>query len=624
MNAVDLYSDEELFQVPTGNVFVFDTESYPNFWCLCAQNIVTKKGVVFRQSPDEELNTTKLRWMLWRYCFVGFNSLNYDMPMIAAALTGIYKTDSLNELSFQLIGGMRPRDFEKEHKLKIPLTNHIDLIQVAPLKASLKLYGGRLHCPVMQDLPYDPYKPLTEEQAERTVEYCFNDLTNNALLLTELSPHIQLRQDLSKEYGRDLRSLSDAQVAEAIINTELYKASGMPPRRPEKPMRVCKYTVPGDLHFQTPILKDALAQIAECSFHIDGSGKAAMPASLSKLRLNIGRTVYKLGMGGLHSQEKEIAHVATDDVMLIDRDVASYYPRIILNQELYPQHLGRTFLNVFRSIVDRRLAAKAAGNKKISEGLKIAINGIFGKMGNIYSTVYSPDLLLQVTLSGQLYLLMLIEMIELAGIPVVSGNTDGIVIKCPKSRYEELLAIIKQWEQATRFETEETRYKGLYSRDVNNYIAVKQDGKCKTKGVYSEVGTAQNSVLSKNCEVLICSDAIQKLLTDNVPVEKTITECTDVKRFVAVRHVNGGAEKNGRYLGKAIRWYYAKGEVGCIEYRNNGNKVPKTEGAKPCMELPACLPSDLDLAWYIREANEMLFDLGYYKRPKTADLFFED
>ncbi len=47
-----------------------------------------------------------------------------------------------------------------------------------------------------------------------------------------------------------------------------------------------------------------------------------------------------------------------------------------------------------------------------------------------------------------------------------------------------------------------------------------------------------------------------------------------------------------------------------ITYVSNGNQVPKTEGAKLCMRLPAKLPADLNRQWYIDEAYRILADLG--------------
>lgn len=65
------------------------------------------------------------------------------------------------------------------------------------------------------------------------------------------------------------------------------------------------------------------------------------------------------------------------------------------------------------------------------------------------------------------------------------------------------------------------------------------------------------------------------------------------------------------YLGKAIRWYYAKNVVGEIVYAKSGNKVSRSDGAKPMMDLPEEFPTDVDYDWYEKEANKILAEIGY-------------
>jgi hypothetical protein len=244
---------------------------------------------------------------------------------------------------------------------------------------------------------------------------------------------------------------------------------------------------------------------------------------------------------------------------------------------------------------------------------KILLNGSFGKFGSKYSILYSPDLLIQTTITGQLALLMLIEAFELAGIPVVSANTDGVVMACPKTHIEKMDEIVADWELKTKFETEATYYKSLHSRDVNNYIAVKTNGEYKSKGIFAPPG------LMKNPTNAICSLAVSAFLVKGTSIEKTIRECKDIGSFVSVRQVKGGAIKGDVYLGKAIRWYYAVGETGTINYKINGNKVPRSDGAKPMMDLPDNFPTDIDYRWYIKEAQSMLEDTG-----STMDVLYPE
>ena len=265
--------------------------------------------------------------------------------------------------------------------------------------------------------------------------------------------------------------------------------------------------------------------------------------------------------------------------------------------------------------------------------LKIVINGLFGKLGDLYSSVVSPQLMLQVTITGQLLLLKLIEMFELSGIQVISANTDGVVSKYKKLEREKVREIISEWEKLFNLKTEETQYKFLACRDVNNYVAGKlkfdkelnkwldEIEECKTKGVYAKVGSALNSPLSKNPEYYICSDAMQKFVAFGTPIEQTIKQCKDIKQFLFVRNAKGGAQKDGFYLGKALRWYVPTNKTGPIKYVSNGNAVANSDGAKPLMDLPDELPGDLDFDFYINRAVEMLYDVGYYREAKTASLF---
>jgi hypothetical protein len=125
------------------------------------------------------------------------------------------------------------------------------------------------------------------------------------------------------------------------------------------------------------------------------------------------------------------------------------------------------------------------------------------------------------------------EWIEGCDIQVVSANTDGIVIKCQQGHYNLLGGVIKQWEMQTGFETEETRYKALYSRDVNSYIAIKPDDGVKLKGAYSEPEPVASSWPSPHNN--ICIDAVCDYLRYGVPIDLTIRTCRDITRMTTRR-----------------------------------------------------------------------------------------
>jgi len=314
--------------------------------------------------------------------------------------------------------------------------------------------------------------------------------------------------------------------------------------------------------------------------------------------------------------------------------------------------MDRAQLTARIAVVEAELAsAQSDANTQ-----KIQLNGTFGKLGSQYSIFYAPSELIQVTLTGQLALLMLIEAMELAGIPVVSANTDGVVMAVPDTPadYATYIRVISWWEQLTGFETEETEYSAVYSRDVNSYVAITTDGKLKTKGAYAPPEPGASGWPNPTTQV--CVDAVCAYLQHGTPIEHTILSCTDVRQFVTIRDVKGGGVWSNKQvevddwvllvdtgtaqnvwaaagdptktvkrksrpparmvwvddvkLGRMVRWYYATSGAGTIRYRTTGSTVPKSEGCKPLMELPDTLPADVNYLWYFTEARSLLVDAG--------------
>lgn len=613
----DVMSDEELVAAQrAGEPLIFDVESYPNYYLVSFTSYVTGKCVYFETTDAFDAGTlAKLRWVFTSFCVVGFNSMHYDVPMVEFAIAGM-NAAQLKELTNRMITfGERGGDILKGMRVKRLRPDHIDLIEVAPLTANLKIYGGRLHSERMQDLPFPVDTVLSLEQIAIVRMYNLRgDAPATALVYHELKEQLELRKKLSVEYGLDLRSKSDAQIAEAVIATEVSRLNGVKVERPEfVPGLRFYYQPPAFLRYSTPLLNQALAVVCGTQFETDAGGSVGLPDDLKKLRLTIGGSTYQMGLGGLHSSEQRVVYFSNATHTIYDRDVTSYYPSLILNSGMYPAHMGPNFLRVYRRIVDQRVVAKKNKDKVTADSLKITANGTFGKLGSPYSVLYSPHQLIQVTLTGQLSLLMLIERMELAGIPVVSANTDGIVMNCPNELKDTYLAIIAQWEQETNLATEETVYNLYAARDVNNYIAVKPGGKVKAKGAYSNPWADPELAIfrfHKNPANLICTEAVEAYVTRGTLPADTVNACDDVRKFVTVRTVKGGAVKAGEYLGKSIRWYYAQGETGEIVYASSGNMVARSTGARPLMDLPAQVPADVNRGWYVAEAHSMIADLG--------------
>lgn len=592
------------------DLITLDCEVYRNYWLASFKNINNGKMVNIEiKGADNRLSkhdTTKLNTIMHRKTTFGFNSNNFDLPIILYALSGATASE-LCDMSNHIIENNSPDwlTMQRYSLTKPSSYKHFDISQPAPsVMASLKLYGGRLNSHTLQDLPIAPNSTLTDAEMVDILTYCENDLNTNIELYRAIEKQIALRVKMSKMYGQDLLSKSDAQIAETVIKSELQKKGA---RKYLKAPQFAddatfRYNAPNYISFKTKQLQDALSFIKQHNFEIDGRGSIKLPKELKSLKIALGQSVYQLGVGGIHSTEKSQTVIPNDNQILADRDVASYYPNIILNLGLYPKHLGESFLTIYEQIVKDRLKAKATGDSVTSDSLKICINGSFGKLGSKYSALYSPDLMMTVTLTGQLALLMLIERLELAGVSVVSANTDGFVSLMDKELYSLYDDICAKWQAVTAFELEETRYKALYSRDVNNYLAVTFDDKAKGKGIFTV------NPLTKNPQAPICTYAVQQLLIHGAPLAKTILNHDNMNDFLRVRSVTGGAVWRGEYLGRVVRWVYTKdGDI--ITYKKNGNKVPLSDGAMPVMTL-SDMPDDIDYYRYINEAKTILDDLG--------------
>lgn len=660
--------------------YVVDIETYRNVFLIGIKRLFDGKIRIFEQSHREKIDYDLLRRILMSAVIVTFNGKTYDAAIIWQAIEGVrtggfceerpesteleqiyddeyvqeVRRDRTNaELKFSsdriIQGNLKWWDVERELGIEIPRNfNHIDLIEPQPNPfASLKILNGRMHGRHMQDLPYDPDDELADYQIDELRRYLHNDLAATELLWDTLREPIELREKMGEAIGMDLRSMSDTQMGLAIIKKRCEDALGHRLKRDggAPSAKAFFYKPPAYIRFESPLLRDRLERLCEHQFVVQSNGKVELPDFLTE-PFRLGASEYAMGIGGLHSTESNRAIQSDSRAVLVDADVASYYPAIILSLGLYPQRIGPVFLDVYRGIRDDRVAAKKAKNKVIDKGLKIALNGTFGSLGSPYKIVYAPDLMIAVTLTGQLALLMLIERAEAAGIPVVSANTDGVLFQCPRGLYAgverdrllpcRLAEITGEWERETQFDLEFNEYRAIYNQSVNSYFAIKANGGHKRKG---PLGNPWNrhpddfdpvrGQLMKNPQATICSNAALARIKHGTPISETIRDCRDIRQFVTVIKVTGGATWRGGYLGKVVRYYWATDGDDILRAKPNAQgthaKVPKTDGAAPIMtfepalgapeDAPWVLPADIDYARYEAEAETILRDLGFYGRP---------
>tara|TARA_R110002111_G_scaffold166661_2_gene232531 strand:- start:1495 stop:2187 length:693 start_codon:yes stop_codon:yes gene_type:complete len=143
--------------------------------------------------------------------------------------------------------------------------------------------------------------------------------------------------------------------------------------------------------------------------------------------------------------------------------------------------------------------------------------------------------------------MMLYEMIMEAipeAIPLLQ-NTDGIETIIPRSKVDLYNKTCKEWEEITNLNLEHDTYKKIILADVNNYIAVDNNGKSKCKGRFE----FNNLALHKNKSKLIIPKAIYAYFVDGILPEDTIKNNKNILDYC----IGGKSKGNWQQVARSIK-----------------------------------------------------------------------
>lgn len=466
---------------------------------------------------------------------------------------------------------------------------------------------------------------LPKEYKDSMEIYNLNDVLICGEMVRLNQEEVRLRYSISKEYDVNVYSASRSTIADKVI-TKLYsKFTGLHPSRflETKTIRrkiVVAEIISDKVNFITPELNKLLDEVK-------GLILKGEKGEFEREVLFKGMS-YTMATGGLHSNE--IPGIFTKkNGKIIDRDVASYYPNMIRSLKVCQKHLiPKAWFKIADTIVDERIEHKhLSKDKSLSQEdrdkhgiaaacLKIVANaGIFGKMGSEKSFLCDKKAMYQVTINGQLFLLMLIERLELAGIKVISANTDGIVTVVPDGLEEKANEICHKWEKHLGLELEFTEYE-LYVREgVNSYITRKTSGDIKLKG--SRMNHKMFSEdLTKGYNAPIVSYAVNQYFLNDVPIMETLRASKSILDFCKTQniarkykleytHIVDGKltveeiQRNTRYFISTDGGSLMKVEV--IGYKANGEVDAKKSSLSAGQRVTVCnLIDDRDISeWNI-------------------------
>lgn len=536
-------------------VYVYDVEVFPNVFHCTVKNTETGELHKFeiscrRNQLDElveffhtvntkytfgDLYTTDIK-LDTNILFCGYNNLHYDNAIIN------YIIDCYNIMKYKgyrdicrsvfnlskVITTSSEDDNSAWRKWKYMICfDSFDILTMLysnKLRVGLKEIQVTMQYKNVQEFVADWQADLPENQIDSMIDYNINDVNSTEELLNRCKKDIDLRIAIEDEYGVRVLSKDGVNIGMKILTQKYLEKTGQTwwdIKDLRSPMSVIPLNnvilpfIKYDSPILTRVLNDMKSQIVSPSRK--GYENKFVFEGLQ----------YSVGVGGIHSVNKPEIIIPKEDEMLIDIDVASLYPSMLIEYEFYPKHLGPEFLEVYKQIKDERIEAKHNGNKVKNETLKLALNGLSGNLQNEHNFCYSPFAVMQIRINGQLLLLMLAEKLTQLGCRIVQANTDGLFVLLKKDVYSKVNNVCREWEQLTRLTLEEERFKAMYQYAINDYFAITEDDKVKEKGMF--ITTVK---LGKGLTPKIIPKAVINFFKNGVSVEETIKGCQDIRDFL--------------------------------------------------------------------------------------------
>lgn len=595
-------------------IYMMDSEVFQsNDWCFCIYDLVRDEKIEIvndRAKLINFYNETK------NSIYCAFNS-SYDMYIFKSILGGHRPVDMNNWI---IVKGKSGYLFDKELS-KFPMNFYDVYVQGA---GSLKKQEGWMgHDITESKVDFMQTTPLTKEQWEETLRYCWYDVTEAIEVMCRRSNEFYAKWDLIKAFDLPVSAINrtKAQLGATILQAERKD-----------------HDDEWDLQFpDCRILSDELEEkvvgwFKDPSNHNDNS----------KLPITVAGCSGNIGFGGIHLCRDK--YIGEGDFM--EADVESLYPTIMIQHNLLSRNTKKPEL--FTDIYNTRLRLKHEGKKKEQQPYKIILNSNYGATNFEFSDLNDPRQAHSVCVTGQIAMLDLIEKIQDI-VTLISANTDSIYIKLPEVENKEEIRDefkrrVSEWEQRYRFKMEYANFDKIAQRDINFYCLreVSSKGK-KIKGK----GTYCKDLSSLDYNLAIINKSVLEYFMNGIPVEKTIQDCDNLIDFQNIVHLSSlydDAWKNCKFAKqpvlnpktnkttsktmwtgegekfefmKTFRVFASKNENDGGIYKHKNGKNPEKFANTPehCMVINTNIENvkcsdikDFDKNWYIDLANKIIGD----------------
>ncbi len=668
-------------QIRGKTVFVYDIEVFQNIFHCSAINTETKEVHKFEISSRKNQLSELISFfkqvnspVSWNdnyttncsidsdKIFCGYNNLHYDNPVInyiieyEHVLTEkpvLVITNSIFNLSREITNSGENIEKWKRWKYQVWFDSFdiLTMLYSNKLRVGLKEIQVTMQYKNVQEFVCDWSKPLPIEDFDSMIDYNINDIESTSALLDRCKKDIDLRLAIEDEYGVKVLSKDGVNIGMKILTHKYLEKTGLTwwdikdLRSPQDYIPLKDVILPF-IKYDSPILKSVLD---EMKTQVVSPGRKGYEKNFV-----FGGLRYTVGVGGIHSKNDPEIIIPAEDEMLIDIDVASLYPSMLIEYGFYPKHLGPEFLEVYSQIRSERIEAKHNGDKIKDSTLKLALNGLSGNLQNEHNFCYSTFAAMQIRINGQLLLLMLAEKLVELGCRIVQANTDGLFILLKKSIYDKVNNVCREWEQLTKLTLEEDRFEAMYQYAINDYIAVKEGytdirdrflageqivQKKKTGELYKSIEQIQDDYikqkgmfitkvqLGKGLTPKIIPEAVIKYFVDGIPVEDTIKGCKDIKKFLMAEKT--GKQWNVEYMKEDIQRtnrFYASTNGGYLwKWKQVGNAERQYQNMLAASGVTLLNKFDdkpiedrkINYRYYLRECYKIIEDL----KPRQLSLF---
>jgi len=479
---------------------------------------------------------------------VGFNNLSFDAPVLDYVLSDdrpdVYQ---IKRYANECIDAKWP--LKREEQLKIP---NLDLLKIHHYdnnarRTSLKQLEFFFQLANIKELPFAHDAIIkTEAQVKKIVSYCKYDLKPTEIFFEKSREHILHRQDVTRMFNMSAMNMSDSSIGENMVLSVLSKELQIPREKLDKMRTQYDEIEIKDLIFSyiwsSPWVLDAKENYfnhLHLKSTVSDKGNKVFDIKsqqdFTQIHFNNGlQLTITYGLGGIHGCVPKGVYESDQDYIIMSCDVAGEYPNVIAANQLYIQHFGPQFTQIYKEhIVDERKKWPKSTHKRLNKSYKDAGNCVFGKTGSEYSALYDPKVMLTITVNGQLMKALLGNLLSL--IPdskLLMLNTDGLEIRIPRKYKHWYHLICARWEKLTNLDLEHDEYEKLVINNVNNYIGFYTNGKVKRKGLFClREDLIANEQYHKNPSSCIIQEAIFNYFKDGTPVETTIKNCQSLHDF---------------------------------------------------------------------------------------------